>query len=105
MAALWNINAPNAVQLFDFRDAITKVKLSNATITAKLINHTKTADIAGSAFSIPLVDAPTAHYGGISNVQSFDENTLMWLEIKGMIGEATVYLQQFEVVAGYGPSG
>jgi hypothetical protein len=103
MPALWNIDAPNSVQLFDFRNAIGGAPLTNAVITAKLLNHLKTAVIASSSFSIPLVSGND--YGGVSPIQTFDQNTLMWLQITGLVNGTVVYLEHFEVVAGYGPAG
>lgn len=103
MPALWNIGAPNSVQLFGFNNAIGGAPITNATITAKLLDHLKSADIASSGFSIPLVTG--SDYGGNSPIQTFAENTLMWLQITATVNGIVIYLEHFEVVAGYGPAG
>lgn len=99
MPASWKISAPNAVQLFDLRDTITKTLITNATVTGKLKNYNKTADIADSSFSIPVVDGSIGHYGGHSAIQSFTEGTLMWLEILAIVNGGVVLRQDIEVVA------
>lgn len=115
MPALWNIGAPNSVQVFDFCNAIGGDPITNAVISGKLLNHLKTAEIASSEFSIPLSpvqvsldrngDLANNDYGGNSPIQTFDQNTLMWLQITGLVNGTVIYLEHFEVVAGYGTGG
>ncbi len=105
MAAIWNIGAPNSVQLFGFHAAIGGALITNAAITGKLLNHNQTEDVADSSFSIPLQDIDAANYGGVSPIQDFEQNTLMWLEIEGQVNGTVIYKEHFEVVAGYGTGG
>jgi hypothetical protein len=103
MPAIWNIGAPTPVQVFGFRNSIGGAPITNATLTGKLLNHNKTEDVADSNFDIPLVAGND--YGGVSPIQDFDQNTLMWLEIEGRVNGTVIYRQHFEVVAGYGTEG
>ncbi len=99
---VWVIGARMAVQLYSFRDAITNAIISDAAVAAKLIDPETGADVAGSNFTIPIVDPASGHYGGTSPQLSITPNARYLCDIQATKAGSTILWDQIPVVAGKG---
>lgn len=102
----WYINAPNAVQWFDMKYPISLAVEGAATVSAKLVDPADNNDVAGSTFSLPVVNAGTGHYGGYSPIlASLPLNKTYRLKITAVKDSAVIGDREFDVVtARHGPN-
>lgn len=100
---VWVSGGRNAVQLIDLKDAITMARITDATVTAQLLDpEDDFSVVTGSAFSLPLVDSSRSKYAATSPVLSLTLGKAYKLEVSALKNAAVIYLSWTDVVAGKG---
>lgn len=100
---VWVSGGRNAVQLIDLKDAITLGRIADATVSAQLLDPDDDFEVvAGSTFSLPLVDSSRSKYGATSPVLTLPLGKAYKLEVSAVLNGAVIYLSWTDVVAGKG---